>query len=571
MSRSRLFATTLLSVTLLAGTVAAQVAPRVNPNALPGSIEPGRLQDRFQIQERPPVSGEPLVQTPQSNEGAGPALDATSTFTLRQVNITGNTVLPASKFQHHYAHLVGQYVNLGTLQQIAQRITADYRKEGYVLSRAIVPAQRIDNGTATIQIVEGYVNRVTFKGDYPNERMLQAYAGPIKASRPLNVADLERGLLLMDDLSGMTARGTLTASQGTSGASDLVVTLEHLPIQGGVFVNNRGSRFLGPLQGDALVQSNGVLGLDEQITARTIQALNLEELSYYEGAIEVPVGNLGTVVRANGSYADTEPGNFLEQFDLEGESKTAILRVEHPFLRSRRENLFGTFGLTYRDSRFDSFNTELYNDHVRTVDAGASYDFYDNVLGRNGINQISAAVTQGLDVLNANEGGDLLSRANADTNFTKFTADAQRLQDLGSNFALRVATAGQYSLDPLFASEEFAVGSLPYGSAYDPAEISGEHGIAARAELQYLNLFNNSLLYNSQLYTFYDFGAVWNKDELLGEEKTSSIESTGVGLRAEMLDFLEGELEFSVPLSQNVSAERSKGPRVFFNVGYAFP
>ena len=66
--------------------------------------------------------------------------------------------------------------------------------------------------------------------------------------------------------------------------------------------------------------------------------------------------------------------------------------------------------------------------------------------------------------------------------------------------------SGQYALDPLFASEEFAVGGPVYGSAYDPAEITGDSGVAARAELRYSNTAPQASIDIFQIYGFYDMG-----------------------------------------------------------------
>jgi hemolysin activation/secretion protein len=549
----------------------ASAATFVHAQAVPSTVEPGLVQERLQPQRQPQASGQPIIEGLDQQQPAVPVIQASEAFTLSTVNVEGNTAISDEALREHYAHLLGKPVALSTMQQVAARMTAQYRNSGYILSRAFVPAQQVQNGTVTIQVVEGYVDDVKLAGNYPSADQLLAYAESIKASRPLNVQDLERGLLLMDDLAGMTARGTLAASPTNPGASTLTVTLDREPLEAEANVNNRGSRFLGPAQGELAARANGMLGMYEQFSARTVHSLNLDELNYYELAYEQPVGSAGTRVRGLASYTKTEPGNALSVFDIEGESTAFEIQATHPVLRTRRENLYAFGGLNYRDSESDTFGFELYNDKIRTANIGAAYDVYDNWLNLNGINQFVVNVTQGLDVLGANDSGDLTSRSNADTNFTKFNAEAQRLQDLGKDFALKTQIAGQYSLDGLFVSEEFAIGSLPFGSAFDPAEITGEHGIAGRVELQHLNPVAVDWLNNSQVYAFYDVGRVWNKDSLAGEDKGAALSSTGVGLRTELLDDFEAGAEVAFPLTKKVSAEQSSGPRVFFNVGYKFP
>ena len=49
-----------------------------------------------------------------------------------------------------------------TVYSLAQKITAKYGNDGYVLSRAIVPPQNLDPSGAivTIEVIEGYVDKV---------------------------------------------------------------------------------------------------------------------------------------------------------------------------------------------------------------------------------------------------------------------------------------------------------------------------------------------------------------------------------------------------------------------------
>jgi len=376
-------------------------------------------------------------------------------------------------------------------------------------------------------------------------------------------------LLLMDDLTGMTARGVLSAGNSKLGTSQMTVTLEQKPVSARANVNNRGSRFLGPAQADLLVDFHDTLNQHETLRLRTIQTLNFDELNYYEASYAQPVGKEGTTLRGLVSYTSTEPGNALEALNLEGESTTVRVDATHPFLRSRRSNLFGTLAFTYRDTESDTFGLSIFDDSVRTVSAQLAYDFYDNFRG---INQFAGGITQGLDVLGANDQNDLVSRSNADATFTYLSFDAQRLQALTGPFALKLSASGQHSFDPLYASEEFAVGGMNFGSAYDPAELSGDSGIALRSELHYNTRFTTNWLDDLMFYGFYDFGKVWNDNLIAGEDDAISLASSGIGLRSSLLQRVDADFELAFPLTREVAAENTGGDdvRAFFNVTYDY-
>ena len=88
-----------------------------------------------------------------------------------------------------YANLVGKKVTLQAVYDLAQRITAKYGGDGYVLSRAIVPVQQLDpNGAVVkIQVVEGYIERVEWPPELSTYRdFFSYYAGRIAAERPVS-------------------------------------------------------------------------------------------------------------------------------------------------------------------------------------------------------------------------------------------------------------------------------------------------------------------------------------------------------------------------------------------------
>jgi hemolysin activation/secretion protein len=188
------------------------------------------------------------------------------------------------------------------------------------------------------------------------------------------------------------------------------------------------------------------------------------------------------------------------------------------------------------------------------------------------INKLEVNVAQGLN-WGTEKGLSARSRANGETDFTKFTGKVTRIQPLGGAFSLFTSAAGQYSENPLLASEEFGIGGSEFGSAYDSAEISGDSGAAARAEIQFNQALPDSVLSQYQLYSFYDIGRVWNRSPIAGSEQDhNDLSSAGVGARFNILKSVSGGIEGAVPLTRNVAALNNAGddPRVFFNLQYRY-
>lgn len=557
---SRTFAFGLLMASL---PYAAQAIP---PFALPPTAEPGPTQQRFQDLPRPSVGGAPVVATP-ADQGIK-EMKTDVNFTLKQVKIEGASTFDEAQLMPLYAGKIGQEASLNTLNRIAADITAYYRNKGYILTRALVPVQKIQSGVVTIRVLEGFVSEVKLEGELKDSRAIKAYAEKIKAAKPLDAATLERYLLLMEDLPGVEARAVLQPSANAPGGSDVIVTIARRTFQASASLDNRGSRFLGPYQGTLTGAANDVLGLDEQTQIRGISSVfQPHELEYGEIRHEEQIGNEGTKLALTASSIVTHPGARLEPLEIEGQQRTYSAGVTHPFLRSRQENLFGNAAITVKNVDVSALSTHLYDDHIREATVGGAYDFVDRTQA---VNRLEANVTKGFGFDTDSDLGR--SRLGGQPSFWKFNAEVSRIQPIVGPFSVFGALTGQYSLDPLLASEEFALGGPSFGSAYDPAEITGDSGAAARAELQYNGQWSNGFLPTYQLYTFYDIGAVYNRNiQQQSEQNSQSIESLGLGARFNLLDVFSGSAEFAVPMTKNVTAfGDDTGPRFFFSLQYRY-
>ncbi|HEY0265579.1 MAG TPA: POTRA domain-containing protein, partial [Rhizomicrobium sp.] len=170
-------------------------------------------------------------------------------------------MLPESQLQAIAHSYTGHPISLADANDLAAKVTAVYRDAGYILVRAVVPAQQIDQGVLRIQILQGYIDKVKIQGDAGGARpYLEAYGEKIAQAKPLTAKVLERELLLASDLAGMNVRSILTASQTVPGAADLTLVVEPKKVDAFLAADNRGSRYLGPYEIQAGVFFNDALG-----------------------------------------------------------------------------------------------------------------------------------------------------------------------------------------------------------------------------------------------------------------------------------------------------------------------
>ena len=530
---------------------------------VPPASEPQRLDKRFEKPSFPGSEVEPKV--PSGKKYVPPEELKKIQFILQKINVKGSTVYSKSKFNKLQKRFQGRKVSLAHIYKFADKITAKYRNDGYLLSRAIVVPQKIKDGIVTIQIIEGYIGNLIIRGPVKGAKVfLKSYGKRLLHSSPLKARDLERYLLLINDLPGVSAQSVLVPSKEEPGASELVLTLKHKNMDANAGIDNRGSKFNGPIQIKAGASVNSALGLYERVGVQSVVTSEMNELFYFNGFGEIPVSSEGSKLFLSSSLSFSEPGSTLKAFDVEGYSNTLMFKFTHPFIRSRGKNISGYMGFTARNSETDLLGSNITKDRLRIINIGASYDFVDHYFG---VNLISFDLSKGVNLLDATgPGSDNLSRADGRSDFTKFSGDLLRLQKLGSGWSFLSSFSWQYAFDPLLSSEEFGLGGAQYLRAYDPSEITGDQGIAIKLEIQKGIKTDWSVLKNYQAYLYYDQGTVMSKNSSAGEKVESSLSSSGMGVRANINDWLSGYFEVGLPVSDDVAAEGNKDPRFFFSI-----
>ena len=141
---------------------------------------------------------------------------------------------------------------LTAVYALAQKITAKYGNDGYVLSRAIVPPQQLDPERRDRPHRGRSKDRST-RSNGRSSSPVTAISSPIMRPRsPPNgrstSSTIERYLLLAGDLPGLKFRTSLRPSQTTRGASTLVVEVTEKRIDANGHIDNRGTPARGPFE-----------------------------------------------------------------------------------------------------------------------------------------------------------------------------------------------------------------------------------------------------------------------------------------------------------------------------------
>lgn len=547
-------------------------APHATAQNVPGPADAGRAQQRLQDRNiSAPTSPVRMMPVQRIPGAVMPENAADLHFTLQNITLKGSTVYTAAQVSEWTENLRGQNISLATVYALAQEWTARYRGDGYILSQVIVPPQTIESGTLVLQAVEGFIDSTTYPDDLSadNLALIRAYIAPAVTARPLRAIDLERALLLINDLPGMSVESILSPSDNTRGAAHLTLLSRFKSFDAFFDVNNRGSRYLGALQAQTALRLNNPLGFQESVTFQIATAPDgfpHRELDFASVQMDKPLNSNGTQLYTGASITSTDPGHTLQAFDIKGLARAFHIGIRHAWLRSRVHNFMTALQFDYLDSeRTDNLGLGKTEDRLRVLRLSADWDYSDRFAG---FNQANITFSKGIDVLNMKEKNTLNpTRTRGEPAFFKVAFDLARTQRLNHLFDLRVALSGQKSAHKLLASEEFGIGGAAFGSAYDSSEITGEDGIAARLELQ-TRAFENSA--QMKPYAFYDIGKVWDADNTAANNRIRSIASAGIGARFRLGHHITGEAEAAKPLTRRVETVNDKDIRIFGRLSARF-
>jgi hemolysin activation/secretion protein len=471
---------------LIAGCVlAALVTTAASAQPFPPSQFPDRLRERF---AEPPV---PLAQP------GGAAITLPSTVApkgaekvmllVRGVHIVGSTVYSAAELAPLYADLIGERVPLTAIYDLAQRLTAKYGSDGYVLSRAVVPPQQLDPKGAVVQIevVEGYIDKVEWPARLSRYRdFFSHYAAKIIADRPANIRTVERYLLLAGDLPGLKFTTSLRPSKHTPAAATLVVEVAEKRIDANAHIDNRGTPQRGPFEYYGSVTVNNLSGGHEALTLTYAGVVPLQELNYAALNYRQVLTAEGLAFFADGSYSWGKPGTLpLEMLQNRTFGPAGDFGFAYPFIRSRERNLtLSALGFA-SDNQSNMLGAPFNEDRLRGARVRVDVDYADQFQA---INQFYAVFSRGINGLGSTPNGNpLASRLGGVVDFTKVEFFAGRTQPLFGNFSAYGAIYGQLAAVPLLVPEQCGYGGRFFGRAFDPSQLLGDSCIEASDELRY--------------------------------------------------------------------------------------
>jgi len=485
----------------IAGGVQLEAARASTPVSAPALPTPGQVQSTLPTrpalpQPKTAPSVTPPAESPAVIPPGGP------TVTVQRFEISGNSVFKDEVLQAVVARFLNQPLTLAELYKAADAITDYYQAHGYSIARATLPEQKLDEGVLKIQVLEGRVGQVSFEGNTRTRTaVLQHEASALKTGDVYTDAAMDRAVLLVNDLPGVTAQAVLQPGSAF-GTADVIYKADEAHYSGQLSADDYGRKSTGRARLNASLTVNSLTGsgdrLDASLTHAEGNLLNFGSLDY-----SLPLGPDGG--RLTAGYNQSE--YHLATFDITskdkvsayllhigGSTRNANLGWQYPLLRSHDENLYWGFGLQHEGTTTTSLGKTVASTSLNAL----QLSFFYNASGPDGSSKT-------LDGAFATNGGKNPNGVSTSAEQARATLEGSLYEPLGG-FAFVGRAGGQWSADPLTDIDKYSLGGPDSVRGYESAEARGDSALFASAEFQH-----PVLAWPFTAGWFVDAGKVWTE------------------------------------------------------------
>lgn len=528
------------------------------PKDTPDRIEPPRPSPPA-VPNPNPIPSNPIQLPPIPTSPTNPS-GSQQSINIKSIQVVGQTVLKA-EINRLITPYIGQSKTFDQLLELRSQITQLYLDNGYLSSGAFLPNnQDLNSGEITIQVIEGDLEKIEITG---LSRLREGYIRKrleLGASTPLNKANLERSLQLLQ-IDPLIAQINAELGAGTvPGRNILRLIVKEAPaFHSSIALDNQQSSSVGALQGNISISHDNLLGFGDQLSlgyGRTT-GLNL-----YSAGYTIPFnarnGTLSLRYNTNNSKIIEEP---FETLGIRSDSQTISVAVRQPLIRSVTSEFAIGFAFDLRRSRTFILDNIPFSFSEGSRDGESKVTalrFIQDWVDRSS-NRVLAARSQfslGINAFDATTNSGTIP----DGQFFSWLGQFQWVQPLAPRVVLVSRLAAQLTPDPLLFLERFSLGGADTVRGYRQNQVVSDNGILGSFELQIPITRNPEFL---QLHPFFDWGYGWNRQGDNPDPRL--IASVGLGLRSRLPFGLETRLDYAIPLIRNNQLEDQ---RLHFSLRY---
>jgi hemolysin activation/secretion protein len=368
----------------------------------------------------------------------------------------------------------------------------------------------------------------------------------IATSPPLNQDKLLNALQILQ-LDPLIANISAELSKGVNpGGSFLEIEVEEADTFSlGLSIDNQRYPSVGSVRRQVSVSQNNLVGWGDHFNVSYVNtdgSNSLEDLSYVI-PINAHNGEIRLAHSRSNSKIITEP---LNELDIETKNRYYEATYRQPLYQTPTRNV--TAGVTISQQNAENSLRNIPFPLSRGADSKgktniSALHLFQEYSDRNE-HQVFAVRSEfriGIDAFDATINNNV-----PDSKFLVWRGQAQYLRLLNPNTSIFLRSDLQLADRSLVPLEQFSSGGALSVRGYSQDTILGDDGLFFSAELRNTVLRVTRWNLSLELSPFFDFGRVWNSDDVRLE--TNTLSSLGVGLQLLLGDELTARFDWGFPL-----------------------
>jgi hemolysin activation/secretion protein len=475
-----------------------------------------------------------------------PAIGAPSATRIDAVRFTGAGGVPDKALQDTVAPWLHRDLTFDQMRKMAEAVTALYRRRGFMVASAYLPAQTVKDRTVTIAVGGGAFGELRVRENrtlVSDSQILRTLAYNLcrqridcKGAGPIRSRQVERAGLLVSEIPGVSAKYELAPGAEPGSTSVILDAKPSKRFQATVGFDNTGFAYTGRNRGAVDLTATNLLGHGDLASLSATYTGKGFFSFAFDGSL--PVGYGGARAGATASILRYTLGRQFAVLGATGVSDTAGVYASYPLVRTLNSAVDLRLDLQGKAIRSDVATLGLHSrEEAGEATVTLSGSQLDHLL-RSGSSQYRFAVTTGQLKLR-----DAASRtfddatARTDGGFAKIAYVARREELILPGWTAFAQVSGQYATTNLDSSEKFALGGPQAVRAYDSGAAAAD--IATVITLETRIRAPASLTGRWQIVAapFYDYAwATFNRRTWAGYSGPNHAQMAGGGIYVSLAD-----------------------------------
>jgi len=427
---------------------------------------------------------------------------------VNKFEIENNTVFSTEVLHELIKEHEGKELTIVGIKKVADLITQYYRKQGYFVARAYIPAQNLNHNIVKITVIEGIYGAFHIKNSSTiKDTVIKKYLSKFDEKGVIYLDDLERQIFLINSLSGLQIVDAQIAPGEAVGSSDFTLTIEpSKKVEGYVLVDNYGNKYTGDERLNIGATLNSAFGYADSLNFFVLNSFT-DELKYGRLAYSLPIGDFGMTSNLGISALKYTLGESYKALDAHGNATLLEAGVSYPIIKTRLRSLDIQGQFVHR-TMLDWMNNEkdkkTIDDFTVSLNSFETMNFFE----------LSSSLASGISFTyghkNLNSPTAKINDEIAQTagSFSKANLNLTHDLQLNDNMTLTTRFDAQTSFNRnLDSSQELSVGGAYGTRAYGDNELSGDKGIFFSIELGYDLPEVQNLSHRVGI--FYDTAKIW--------------------------------------------------------------